>query len=91
MQIVGAIMGITGSFVEECVGRVKQPEGGYIPLRMFEVNPRSEGGMGLHSPDVELFQSVDYLGIYNPRLDESYLISVGDISKTAIDAVEKLL
>lgn len=249
MQIVGGIMGITGSFVEECVGRVKQPEGGYIPLRMFEVDPRGEGvdmlnpqesvrsmlidsvvdhmtrfmlgtsaeeafdasmtgavliwdqfeagrlmagikgldddksiinavklsafdvcvrfgvaglalvgganpdgatiqnvrkmvkrsldffntrgyvdnvrtgygdfmtvdtlwdlevlkghptkydtfrllmnwRMGLHPPDVELFQSIEYIGIYNPRLNEAYRISVDDIPDDAIAAVEKCL
>ena len=45
--------------------------------------------MGLRSDCPWEFQGAKYLGIYNPRLNEARRISVDDIPKEAIDAVEK--
>lgn len=47
--------------------------------------------MGLYSCRSWLFEDVEYLGIYNPRLNEAYRISVDDIPDDAIAAVEKCL
>ena len=44
--------------------------------------------MGLHSVHAE-FQSIKYLGIYNPRLNEVYRIKVDAIPDDVIAEVEK--
>ena len=44
--------------------------------------------MGLHSIHME-FQSIKYLGIYNPRMNEAYRIAVDDIPEDVIAEVEK--
>lgn len=44
--------------------------------------------MGLHSIHTE-FQDIEYLGIYNPRMNEACRIAVDDIPKDVIAEVEK--
>ncbi len=44
--------------------------------------------MGLHSVHPE-FQSIKYLGIYNPRLNQVYRIAVADIPEDVIREVEE--
>lgn len=44
--------------------------------------------MGLYSVHPE-FQSIKYLGIYNPRLNQAYRIAVADIPKDVIREVEE--
>lgn len=44
--------------------------------------------MGLYSVHPE-FQSIKYLGIYNPRLNQVYRIAVTDISEDVIREVEE--
>lgn len=44
--------------------------------------------MGLHSVHPE-FQSIKYLGIYSPRLNQVYRIAVTDISEDVIREVEE--
>lgn len=44
--------------------------------------------MGLHSIHPE-FQNIEYLGIYNPRMNEVHRIAVEDISEDVIVKVER--
>lgn len=44
--------------------------------------------MGLHSIHPE-FQNIQYLGIYNPRINKVYRIAVENISEDVIREVEK--
>lgn len=45
--------------------------------------------MSLHSSDVEWRSSIKYLGIYNPRLNEVYRISVDAIPEDLINEIDR--